>query len=112
MELPIPINDQVLVRQDPPKEKLGSGLLYASQGNEVWTPFATVLRVGPGKWNRDGSARVELDVKPGDRVLFKRTPDTAIVPDWREGDERGWRDLLMLREDHIVGVVEDDEVAS
>ncbi len=106
--LPIPIRDQILVRQDPPNDRVGSGLLYAPQGSEEWPPLGTVLRVGPGKWNREGTARVAPEVKPGDRVLFKRKPDSALVPDTREGDPNGWRDLVMLTEDYIIGIVEDE----
>ena len=74
-----PINDQVLVRQDPPKDKIGS--FYVPQGKEEYPPLATVLAIGPGAVN-DHGVRIPLDVKDGDRVLFKRRPGTALVPDW------------------------------
>ena len=101
-----PINDQVLVRQDPPKDKIGS--FYVPQGKEEYPPLATVLAIGPGAVN-DHGVRIPLDVKVGDRVLFKRRPGTALVPDWREGDslELG-KNTLMLRESDIIGVVEEE----
>lgn len=104
-QLPTPIKDQVLVRQDPPKEKVGSGVLFAPQGSEEYPPMGTVLKVGPGKVG-PGGGRIPLDVKPGDRVMFKRKPGSALVPDAREGDERGWKDLLVLTEDDILLVLE------
>lgn len=91
-----PIHDQVLVRQDPVKEKLDSGLYLPDVcARELQDDFATVLSVGPKA----------LEVAPGDRVLFKRRPGTALIADKREGGPPEWMDLLMLRETDIIGVV-------
>lgn len=100
-----PIHDQILVKQDPPKEKIG--MLYVPQGEEEYPPIATVLKVGPGKYDATGQ-RLPLDVKPGDRVLFKRRGMTALIPDSREGGREEWKDVLVLREDDILGVVEEE----
>lgn len=44
----------------------------------------------------------KISVAVGDRVTFKRRPASAL---WeRAGDE--WEDLLMLREEDIIGVIE------
>jgi chaperonin GroES len=53
--------------------------------------------VGKGKMNDDGKL-VPLEVKPGDRVLFgKYSGQTVTV----KGEE-----LLVMREDDIMGVVD------
>lgn len=93
-----PIHDQVLVRQDPPREKLENGLYVPdSARRELYDDYATVLGVGPKA----------LDVKAGDRVLFKRRAGTALIPDLREGGRAEWINLLMLREADIIGIIED-----
>lgn len=103
-----PLGDQVLVRQDPKKDRLASGLYVPERAaRELQEDFATVLAVGPGRPGPSGD-RIPVDVRVGDRVLFKRRPSTALVPDEREGDPNGWKDLLMLREDDIIGVLESD----
>lgn len=93
------IRDQVLVRQDRPAERLKSGLYVPDRcARELQDDFGTVEGVGPKV----------LDVRVGDRVLFRRRADTALIPDKREGGRPEWIDLLVLRESDIIGVVEDD----
>jgi co-chaperonin GroES (HSP10) len=67
--------------------------------------MGTVLKVGPGKVGPGGN-RLPMDVKVGDRVMFKRKPGSALVPDRRETDDRGWKDLLVLTEDDILLILE------
>jgi chaperonin GroES len=101
-----PLKDQVLVRQDPSTDKVGKeGLLYAPQGSEQFPNYGTVIAAGPGIPNKDG-IYVPLEVKAGDRVLFKRKVGSAINPDPREGDPDGMKNYLMLREGDILAVVE------
>jgi len=56
-----------------------------------------VTAIGPGKILDDGSVRA-LDVKVGDEVLFGKYSGTEVKVD---GD-----DLLVLREEDIMAVVE------
>lgn len=84
-----PIKDRVLVKQDPPKEKVGSLFVL----NEVHDDTGTVIAIGTDEG---------ITVKAGDRITFKRRPGSAL---WeRAGDE--WEGLLMLREEDIIGVLE------
>ena len=103
-----PIKDQIIIRQDAPKEKLDSGL-YLPQGHrDLHDDFGTVLAVGPGRIT-SGGVRIPMEVKPGDRVLFKRRPASALVRDPREGGyPKEWENILVLREDDILGIVEVD----
>jgi len=102
-----PIKDQVVVRQDAPKERLASGLyLPDTLSRELQEDFGTVLAVGPGAI-APGGARIPIDVRPGDRVLFQRRPESALVPDEREGGRPEWLGILMLRASDILAVIED-----
>lgn len=105
-KLVAPVKDQVLVLQDPPKERVGSGILFAPSGSEEYPNIGTVVRVGPGAVS-PGGERIPMDVQVGDRVMFKRRPGSALVPDIREGDPNDWKNLIMLREEDIIGVIEE-----
>lgn len=101
-KLPRPLQDRILVRQDPPKEKIGHIIIPDSVGKD-YPSTGTVLRIGP---------KVTVDTcDAGDRVIFRRRPDSALVPDDREpGQAELWKNLLMLREDDIMAVIVDGEV--
>lgn len=83
-----PIRDQVLVKQDAVKEKLDSGIFLPQNSRDLYDDYATVIAVGPKV----------VDVKAGDRVLFKRRPASAL-----EGE---WKDYLMLKEEDMLAVIE------
>ncbi len=57
-----------------------------------------VLSVGNGKVQDNGEVRA-LDVKAGDKVLFGKYSGTEVKV---EGE-----DVLVMREDDIMGVIED-----
>jgi chaperonin GroES len=104
---PRPIKDQVLIRQDQAETLVGKERrIIAPQGSEEWPSFGTVVAVGPGIIDGDGR-RQEIPLKVGDRVLFKRKPESALNQDERIGARPEWHDLLMLRESYILAVVEE-----
>lgn len=102
-----PILDQVLVKQDPPNDLLESGLYMPQGQRDSWRDIGTVVAVGPGKY--ENGTRRELDVKPGDRVLFKRRPASALNGDGLEGGREEWKDMIVLLEEDIIGVIEEEE---
>lgn len=89
-----PLKKKLLVRQDPPKEKVG-GLFLPRNSRDLYDDYATIIAIGPD---------VKVEVKVGDRVLFKRQPSSALNPDSREGKD--WEGLLMLDEDNVLAVIE------
>lgn len=91
-----PLGSKVLVRQDAPVAM--RGLIHMPQGSEDWPPYGKVLALGPRAFE-DGS------VKVGDRVFFLRQPGAALNPDSREGKSE-FDNLLMLKEENVVGVLE------
>lgn len=115
-DLPTPILDRVLIRQDDPSEFVGKERLIIAPHDDVkeWPKTGTVIKVGPGKWNSTGTARIPIGepdrpLVPGDRILFKRQPASALNPDEREGDPHGWYGFLMLDEENVLGIVLDDD---
>ncbi|HEX5314317.1 MAG TPA: co-chaperone GroES [Gammaproteobacteria bacterium] len=102
-----PVKGNVLVKQDPKSEKVGKyGILFAPDGSEEWPSFGTVVAVGPGDV-AEGGARIPMAVAPGDRIIFRRKPASALHPDVREFDS-DLEGMLMLPESYILAVVEDD----
>lgn len=97
-----PLKDNILVKQDPAKEKLGS-LFVPENTRDLQEDVGTVIAVGPGRLT-EGGKLVEVSVKVGDRVVFKRRPASYL------GDfHPDWKDLLMLKDEDMVGVIGTDD---
>lgn len=89
-----PLYDRVLVkREDSLEEKTASGIIIPDAAKEK-AQIGVVIAVGSGRITTDGKI-VPLQVKTGDRVFFGKYA----------GTEAG-KDLLIIREDEILGVVE------
>lgn len=96
-----PLKDNLIVKQDPPKEQLKSGLFVPQSSLQYTEDTGTVIAVGPGRITK-GGLRAEMSVKPGDRVAFKRRPASHL------GDtDPEWQDHLLLKDEDIIGVIED-----
>ena len=70
-----PLGDRVVVRPLT-EEELGnvsaSGIIIPDTAKKEKPEQGVVVAAGPGKWNEDGDARVAMDVKEGDRVVFSK----------------------------------------
>lgn len=94
-----PIGDRILVKQEEWKDKIGS--LYIPQGHrEGYVDVGVVRAVG---------RKVTIDVKPGDRVTFKRQPASALLRYTGESGPGDWKDLLILKEENVSTVISDDQ---
>ena len=91
-----PLNDRILVKRLEEEGKTAGGIIIPDSAKEK-PAEGEIVAVGPGKMNDKGE-RTTMDVKPGDRVLFSKYGGTDIKI---EGD-----DYLIMREDDILGVVE------
>jgi chaperonin GroES len=91
-----PLNDRILVKRLEEEEKTAGGIIIPDSAKEK-PAEGEIVAVGPGKLN-DAGARVAMDVKAGDRVLFSKYGGTDVKLD---GD-----DYLIMREDDILGVIE------
>lgn len=93
-----PLGDRVLVKRIPETEQTPGGL-YIPPAAQEKNSRGEVVAVGPGgKFKPDGSI-IPMTVKVGDTVLFGKYGGNEIKVD---DDE-----LLILREDEILAVVEE-----
>jgi chaperonin GroES len=91
-----PLQDRIVVSRIADQEKTKGGIIIPDTAKEK--PIeGKVLAIGNGRVLEDGSVR-KLDIKVGDRVLFGKYGGTDVTIDGEE--------LLILREDDILGVVE------
>ena len=92
-----PLNDRVLVKRMEEVQVTKGGILIPDTAKEK--PIeGKVIAVGPGKMS-DAGARMALQLKEGDRVLFGKYAGTEIKV---EGEEH-----LMMREDDILAIIAD-----
>jgi len=91
-----PLGDRVVVRRTEEEEQAKGGIIIPDSAKEK-PQRGEVVAAGPGKRGDDGKV-VALDVKAGDKVLFGKYSGSDVTVD----DE----DLLILREDEILAVIE------
>jgi chaperonin GroES len=90
-----PLHDRVIVRRIDEGEQVRGGIIIPDSAKEK-PQEGEVIAAGLGKYKEDGT-RQALDVRPGDRVLFGKYGGSEIKVDGE--------DLLMMREDEILGVI-------
>jgi chaperonin GroES len=91
-----PLHDRVVVRRLEEERKTPGGIVIPDSAAEK--PMqGEVLAAGNGKILESGEIR-PLDVKVGDKVLFGKYSGTEVKVNGEE--------LLMMREDDIMGVIE------
>ena len=90
-----PLHDRVIVKRIDEGEQVRGGIIIPDSAKEK-PQEGEVIATGLGKYKEDGS-RQALDVKAGDRILFGKYGGSEIKVDGEE--------LLMMREDEILGVI-------
>ncbi|MBE0617780.1 MAG: co-chaperone GroES [Proteobacteria bacterium] len=91
-----PLQDRVIVKRLEEEQKTAGGIIIPDTAKEK-PQKGEIVAAGPGKRNEDGKVQ-PIDLKKGDKVLFSKYAGTEIKV---EGEE-----LLIMREDDIVGVIE------
>lgn len=90
-----PLGDKVLVQANEAESVTPGGLIIPDNAKEK--PLeGTVVAVGPGRWDENGS-RVQMDVSVGDTVIYSRYGGTEIT---RQGE-----DYLLLSTPDLLAVV-------
>jgi chaperonin GroES len=91
-----PLGDRLIVRRLDAEEKTKSGIIIPESAKEK-PQQAEVLAVGPGRWNEDGDARIAMEIKVGDIVMFKKWGADEVKI---EGEE-----FLVLKEEDLIAVL-------
>ena len=92
-----PLADRVIVEPLEQDEKTASGLLLPETAKDK--PQAGIaVAIGPGRWDRDGKKRVEMEVGIGNQVIFAKYSGSEIKLDRKK--------YLIMSERDILAVVE------
>ena len=91
-----PLEDRILVQANEAEQTTASGIVIPDTAKEK-PQEGTVLAVGPGRFNEDGDARVPLDVKVGDTVIYSKYGGTEV--------KYGGEELLVLSARDVLAVV-------
>ena len=91
-----PLHDRVIVKRLEEERKTASGIVIPDTTTEK-PDQGEVIAVGPGKKDDNGKS-IALDVKVGDKVLFGKYAGQAV--------KVGGEEVLVMREEDIMGVVE------
>ena len=90
-----PLSDRVVVLPSDEDEQMRGGLYIPDTAKEKPSQ-GEVIAVGPGKVSDEG-ARLDMDVKVGDKVLYGKYSGTDVTLDGAE--------YLILRESDILAIV-------
>ncbi|MDH2915989.1 MAG: co-chaperone GroES [Gallionella sp.] len=91
-----PLHDRVIVKRMEEERKTASGIVIPDAATEK-PDQGEVVAVGNGKIGSDGKLQ-PMSVKVGDKVLFSKIYGQSFKMDGVE--------LLQMREEDIIGVVE------
>ncbi len=91
-----PLQDRVLVERTEEENRTKGGIIIPDTNKEK-PAQGKVISVGPGKVLEDGSYK-KLDVKAGDKIIFGKYAGTEV--------KVGGKDLLIMREEDIFGVIQ------
>jgi chaperonin GroES len=90
-----PLHDHILVERIEAENKTKGGIIIPDTAQEK--PMeGIIIAVGEGAYDNNGK-RVALDVKVGNRVLFKKWGGTEVKIDGKE--------LIILKEGDVLAVI-------
>ena len=91
-----PLGDRVVIKRVDEESKTKGGIIIPDTAKEK-PQEGEVVAVGPGARDDDG-ARIPMDVRAGDRILFGKWSGSEVKIDGE--------DLLIMKESDILGIVE------
>lgn len=89
-----PLEDRVVVKPSTEEERSKGGIVLPDTAKER-PQEGEVIAVGPGKLLESGQ-RAQMDVKPGDKVIFAKYGGTEIKIDGEE--------YMILRQSDILAI--------
>ena len=91
-----PLGDRVVIEREESEETTAGGIVLPDAAKDK-PARGKVVAVGGGRLLDDGS-RSQLQVKPGDRVIFSSYAGETILI--------GEEEVMLMQEDHILAVIE------
>ena len=91
-----PLGDRVVLKQQEAEEKTKSGIILPDSAKEK-PQAAVVVSVGPGTEKND--KKTEMQVKPGDKVIYSHYSGTEVNLEEEE--------YIIVSQDDIIAVVEE-----
>ena len=91
----VPLEDRVVVKVIEQEEKTSSGIVLPDTAKEKQSK-ATVMAIGPGKFDESGKL-LPMPVKVGDIIVFAKYGGTELKLDGE--------DYLVLRASDIIGTL-------
>lgn len=92
-----PLHDRIIVDRLDEGEQQRGGIIIPDSAKEK-PQQGIVIAAGAGRTAKKGDARVPLDVKAGDRVLFGKYSGQEIRLDGK--------DYFIMKEDDVLAVIE------
>ena len=92
-----PLNDRLIVKALPKEEVTKAGIIIPESVDKERPEQGEVIAVGPGKLLDDGK-RSTMDIKVGDKIMFKKYAPDEIKLDGTE--------YLVISEYDILAVLE------
>ena len=90
------LGDNVILKPAKKEETTASGIVLPETVDKERPEQGEVIAVGPGKLNSDGK-RMEMGVKVGDTILFKKYGPDEIKVDGQ--------DVLVVSEGDIIAIL-------
>ena len=97
-----PLQDRVLIKRVEPEEEVHGSIVIPDTAKEK-PQEGEVVAVGEGKV-LDSGTKVEMSLKPGDRILFGKYAGSEVKIDDVE--------YLIMREDEVLGILEGEAVSA
>lgn len=94
-----PLGERVIVRPLTDSEAgtvSTSGIIIPDSAKKEKPEQGIVIAVGSGKWNEDADARVPMEVKVGDKVIFSKYGFDEVKVDGKE--------YFIVGESSILGI--------
>ena len=91
-----PLGDRVLVKPIEQEEVKRSGIIIPDTAKEK-PQEGEIIAVGKGKMTDDGKL-IQMDVKPGDRILYGKYSGTEVKIDDQE--------YLIMHQEDILGIID------
>lgn len=92
-----PLSDHILIEPIKGEEKTKSGILLPDTAEKERPEQGKVIATGPGRKTSAGKV-IDMDIKPGDKVLFTKYGPTEIKVEGKE--------YLIAKQEDILAIIE------